>query len=216
MSIACPNCNTTFIVSKEQIGMTGRKVKCSKCHHIWYQKVELDQQEPPIISDNTTKNASTNENNKIYLTKGTNLPALLPTKIPEQSHILSILLWLSLIVFLLLMLFHEKFNIPALYKENNNILTIRNIHVEQNKEMGQIKVSYRISNTSDHDVTIPLIRVRLLNKKYVTVKSYVMNQKNIKLPPKQHIDIATYLDVVPRSSELLNIMLGNSLDFILH
>jgi hypothetical protein len=114
------------------------------------------------------------------------------------------------------MLFHEKFNIPALYKENNNILTIRNIHVEQNKEMGQIKVSYRISNTSDHDVTIPLIRVRLLNKKYVTVKSYIMNQKNIKLSPKQHINIATYLDVVPRSSEVLNIMLGNSLDFILH
>lgn len=216
MSITCPSCNTNFIVSKEQIGMIGRKVKCSQCNHIWYQQAELDKQQPPIISDHhTAKNASTNENNKIFLTKGINLPALLPIKTPQHSNILPIL-WFSLIILLLLMLFHEKFNIPALYKENDNILTIGNIHVEQNKEIGQIKVSYKITNNSDHDVTIPLIRVRLLDKKYVTVKSYIMSHKNIKLLPKQHIDIATHLDVVPRSSELLNIMLGNSLDLILH
>ncbi len=208
MSITCPSCNTNFIVSKEQIGMTGRKVKCSQCHHIWYQQAELDKQY-------TTKNASTNENNKIFLTKGTNLPALLPPKVPQHSYIVPTLL-LSLIILLLLLLFHEKFNVPALYEENDNILTIGNIHVEQNKKMGQIKVSYQITNNSDYDVTIPLIRVRLLDKKYVTVKSYIMHHKNIKLFPKKHIDIVTLLDVVPHSSELLNIMIGNSVDLILH
>ncbi|MCC8398091.1 MAG: zinc-ribbon domain-containing protein [Rickettsia endosymbiont of Labidopullus appendiculatus] len=216
MSISCPSCNTNFVVSKEQIGMTGRKVKCSQCNHIWYQKSEYEKQQPPIISDHhTAKNASTNENNKIFLTQGTNLPALLPPKTPQYSHIVIILLF-SLIILLLLLLFHEKFNIPALYKENDNILTIGNIHVEQNKKMGQIKVSYQITNNSDHDVTIPLIRVRLLDKKYLTIKSYIMHHKNIKLPPKKHIDIATRLDVVPHSSEFLNIMLGNSVDLILH
>ncbi|WP_250311517.1 MJ0042-type zinc finger domain-containing protein [Rickettsia endosymbiont of Oedothorax gibbosus] len=216
MSISCPSCNTNFIVSKEQIGMTGRKVKCSQCNHIWYQQAALDEQQPSIISNHhTAKNASTNENNKIFLTKGANLPALLPPKTPQHSNILPILLF-SVIILLLLLLFQEKLNIPALYKENDNILTIGNIHVEQNKEIGQIKVSYQITNNSDHDVTIPLIRVRLLDKKYVTVKSYIMHHKNIKLLPKQHIDIATNLDVVPRSSELLNIMLGNGLDLILH
>ncbi|WP_425363612.1 MJ0042-type zinc finger domain-containing protein [Candidatus Tisiphia endosymbiont of Hybos culiciformis] len=216
MSITCPSCNTNFIVSKEQIGMIGRKVKCSQCHHIWYQQAELDKQQPPIISDHhTAKNASTNENNKIFLTKGTNLPALLPPKVSQHSYIVPTLL-LSLIILLLLLLFHEKFNVPALYKENDNILTIGNINVEQNKAIGQIKVSYQIANNSNHDVTIPLIRVRLLDKKYVTVKSYIMHHKDIKLLPKQHIDISTHLDVAPSSSELLNIMLGNSLDLILH
>ncbi|WP_341756629.1 MULTISPECIES: MJ0042-type zinc finger domain-containing protein [unclassified Candidatus Tisiphia] len=207
MSISCPNCNTNFIVSKEQIGTAGRKVKCSQCHHVWYQQAELDKQY-------TTKNASTNENNKIFLTEGINLPALLPPKIPQHSHMVLTLLF-SLII-LLLLLFYEKLNISALYEGGDDVLTIGNIHVEQNKKMGHIKVSYQITNNSDHDVTIPLIRVRLLDKKYVTVKSYIMHHKNIKLPPKKHIDIATHLDVVPHSSELLNIMLGNSLDLILH
>jgi hypothetical protein len=202
-------------VSKEQIGMTGKKVKCSQCNHIWYQKAEHEKQQPPIISDHhTAKSVSTNENNKIFLTQGTNLPALLPPKIPQHSHIMLTLLF-SLIILLLLLLFHEKFNIPALYKENDNILTIGNIHVEQNKKMGQIKVSYQITNNSNRDVTIPQIRVRLLDKKYVTVKSYIMHHKNIKLSPKKHIDIATRLDVVPHSSEFLNIVLGNSVALIL-
>jgi predicted Zn finger-like uncharacterized protein len=38
MYITCENCNTVFIVTYEQIGEAGRKVKCSKCTNIWHQK----------------------------------------------------------------------------------------------------------------------------------------------------------------------------------
>ncbi len=38
MLISCPECKTTFAVPIKAIGVTGRKVKCSKCTHVWFQE----------------------------------------------------------------------------------------------------------------------------------------------------------------------------------
>ncbi len=230
MTIVCPNCSTNFIISKEQIGIAGRKVKCSQCQHIWYLKLDFSNEKlghydqlSIVKSNNTEEQSNTNEKSNILIeekeqnpiyAQGVNLPVLIPIKTPQYYYITPIL-WLSLIILLLLMLFHDKFNIPILYKEDNNMVTIDNIHIEQNKDIGKIKISYIISNNSDHNVVIPLIRVRLLDKNHQTVKSYIMNQKNTKLISNQQTNIITNLDIVPPTSKLVNIMLGNSLDFIL-
>ena len=39
MYIACPECDTKFVVKPEQIGKEGRKVKCSKCSLVWHHKL---------------------------------------------------------------------------------------------------------------------------------------------------------------------------------
>jgi predicted Zn finger-like uncharacterized protein len=38
MYIFCPNCRTNFVISNDLIGPEGKKVRCSKCQHVWYQK----------------------------------------------------------------------------------------------------------------------------------------------------------------------------------
>ncbi|XVN43377.1 MAG: zinc-ribbon domain-containing protein [Candidatus Rickettsia vulgarisii] len=226
MNITCPNCDASFMVPQEQLGTIGRRVKCSKCQSTWYQLVdsvtndqpqntENNQQiEPSKIDnnvDNSKINPSTPNERPIYLSKGTNLPALLPLKISQRSYIVPILL----ISIILLLLFHDKFNLLALSKLNNNLLIIDNIKTELNTNAKQVKVSYKITNNYNYNITIPLIRIRLLNEKHVVIKSYILEQKNIKLSPKQHIEINTNLYSVPASSNSLDIMLGNNLDFIL-
>lgn len=38
MIIECPNCNTSFNVPDTAISSEGRKVKCSRCQHVWLAK----------------------------------------------------------------------------------------------------------------------------------------------------------------------------------
>lgn len=40
MKIQCNSCTKTYLVSSEQIGPFGRKVKCTNCNHIWHEHLE--------------------------------------------------------------------------------------------------------------------------------------------------------------------------------
>jgi len=35
MQIECPNCNARYLTPDEQIGPTGRRVRCARCAHVW-------------------------------------------------------------------------------------------------------------------------------------------------------------------------------------
>ncbi|WP_343289181.1 zinc-ribbon domain-containing protein [Wolbachia endosymbiont of Encarsia formosa] len=37
MKIQCHNCTKTYLVSRGQIGESGRKVKCTNCNHMWHE-----------------------------------------------------------------------------------------------------------------------------------------------------------------------------------
>ncbi|MBX9733489.1 MAG: zinc-ribbon domain-containing protein, partial [Chitinophagaceae bacterium] len=67
MYIACPECDTKFVVTPEQIGKHGRKVKCSKCAHIWHQKLADQVRIEPLITQPIIATP---------LGNGINLPAL--------------------------------------------------------------------------------------------------------------------------------------------
>ncbi|MGL9761517.1 MAG: zinc-ribbon domain-containing protein [Wolbachia sp.] len=40
MKIQCNNCTKTYLVSSEQIGKLGRKVKCTNCNHTWHEYLQ--------------------------------------------------------------------------------------------------------------------------------------------------------------------------------
>lgn len=48
MIIACPACNTRYVVPDNAIGIDGRTVRCAKCKHSWYQDgPEMDVVDAP-------------------------------------------------------------------------------------------------------------------------------------------------------------------------
>ena len=46
MILTCPRCAARYVVGEDQVGLQGRKVKCTACGEIWRAKPESP--EPPV------------------------------------------------------------------------------------------------------------------------------------------------------------------------
>jgi predicted Zn finger-like uncharacterized protein len=203
MYITCPGCKTRFAVTAEQIGNNGRKVKCSKCFHIWHQKPLGQVKIEPKVELVSTKTPP--------LGNGINLPVLLPIKVPAHLLYGLPILLVSMIIFMVAILFQGSFVIPSIL--NNKDLTISDIYNQQ--ELGKTTINYKVTNLSNKSIKIPLIRIRVFDKNNRLINSRIENHNNIKLSPSQNVIINTELGDVPPHANI-DIMIGNKLDFILH
>jgi len=202
MYIACPECTTRFVVTAEQIGKEGRKVKCSKCLHIWQQHPpEQLRVEPKIESSTKT----------LPLGNGVNLPVLLPVKIPAHLLYGLPILLVSMIIFMFTILFQDNFVLPSILNTKDLIIS----DVSYQRTLGKTAINYKISNLSDKSVKIPLIRIRVFDKNHRLINFRIDDHNNIKLSPSQNVVINTELEDVPTHANI-DIMIGNKLDFILH
>lgn len=204
MYIACPECDTRFVVNSEQIGTHGRKVKCSKCSHIWHQRLDNHLRIEPVLEPVALTATP--------LGNGINLPALLPIKIPAYLYGLPVLL-IGMIIFMIITLFQDAFGLSSVL--NNKDLSIRDLQITNNKELGKIVVNYKVLNSSDKNVNMPLVRIRLFDKDNRVIKSRIDDYSKINLSPSQNVSINTEFVPAPPSTENIDIMIGNKLDFIL-
>lgn len=202
MYIACPECTTRFVVTAEQIGKEGRKVKCSKCLHIWQQHPpEQLRVEPKIESSTKT----------LPLGNGVNLPVLLPVKIPAHLLYGLPILLVSMIIFMFTILFQDNFVLPSILNTKDLIIS----DVSYQRTLGKTAINYKVSNLSDKSVKIPLIRIRVFDKNHRLINFRIDDHSNIKLSSSQNVVIKTELEDVPPHANI-DIMIGNKLDFILH
>ena len=65
MELACPNCETRFVVAENAIGPNGRKVRCSNCGHVWHANpeppMELTTPAPAATDDFNWQRANTTQ-----------------------------------------------------------------------------------------------------------------------------------------------------------
>jgi len=202
MYIACPECTTRFVVTAEQIGKEGRKVKCSKCLHIWQQHPPEQLRVEPKIELSTKT---------LPLGNGVNLPVLLPVKIPAHLLYGLPILLVSMIIFMFTILFQDNFVLPSILNTKDLIIS----DVSYQRTLGKTAINYKISNLSDKSVKIPLIRIRVFDKNHRLINFRIDDHNNIKLSPSQNVVINTELEDVPTHA-IIDIMIGNKLDFILH
>lgn len=47
MIVTCPECRTRFVAPLEKFLPSGRKVRCAKCGHSWFQQAEVAKDSPP-------------------------------------------------------------------------------------------------------------------------------------------------------------------------
>ena len=203
MHISCPKCDTKFAITVEQIGHSGKKVKCSKCFHIWHQTIDNHVKVGPILTPQAPTASFGN---------GVNLPAILPLRPPLYLYTMPVVL-LGMIIFILVMLFSSSLGQNSIF--GNNRINIQDVQIDSQKDSEKIIVRYKIQNSSDKKIQIPLVRIRLFDKNNRILQSRVVDHSKVDLAPWQDILIKTEFIPAPEATESVDIMIGNKLDFIL-
>lgn len=212
MYLTCPECYTSFVIKPEQIGPKGRRVRCSRCSHGWFAPAATsgftgDAPKFQILkSDKASKH-------KEQFNPGVNLPALLPTNIPFYLYLAPILLAIA-IFFSSAIFFVEKFPFLSLTSAHRE-LKVKDIHIAYDRDYGNIIAKYKILNKSKGSLSLPSIRIRLLDANHRILKSHVASEASSSLAPKQFVSMRTRFSEAPSNVEYIDITLGNKLDLLL-
>lgn len=215
MYIKCPSCSTSFVVTAQQIGPKGRRVRCSKCNNGWFVEAQEEELVLPKVEESASiipYRAGGGASSDTFL-PGVNLPALLPINIPAYLYLLPAVLAIS-IIFSCMVLFQDKLSFLGLAATSNS-LSVHDINIDYNRKNGTIVAGYKIFNAAQKFVPVPLIRIRLLDKDRRPLKTHITHNPNVDLAPKQYVGIRTNFADSPPNVEFIDISLGTRLDFIL-
>ncbi len=207
MYISCPNCKTNFIISPEQMTPAGRKVKCSKCSHIWHHTFQKSK--PESVSTPISHFSSST-----VLTQGVNLPVLRTPQKPEYFNLLSLLM-IALIIALSAILWKDDLKeVSAFFSKPT--LEINRVEVETDTDKAQLIVRYNVFNNSNQEMEVPLIMIRLLDENSQVIGSHFSDNTRLgKLAPNHSLSLKTEFASPPPSVKNVDLVLGNRLDFLL-
>lgn len=199
MYITCSNCQTTFIVSDKQIGVEGKRVKCSKCSYIWYQKLDFNNIESSTVQTDISPN---NISSGDMLIK---VPALLPKKSNKKS-VLFCILW-SAIIFCIFIIFFGN-NFFSQYSTSD----IRNVIIKNNSNEKALRVTMELNNKYVYKIATPQLRIRIIDKDFRVIEEHISNNM-AKFTQKEIVRIDTTIPNISHA-KYLDISIGSRLGFL--
>lgn len=206
MIISCPNCSAGFFVSPQQIGEAGRRVKCSKCKNVWHATIDQNK----IPNDEIIARRIQDQK---YVS-GSNLPAVIPIKIPNLLYYLPGVL-LTLIIVSIFTLYPSMYNITGIYGPMNvpEGLKIEQVIHDFNKERNHVSVEYSVINRSNSPQKVPLVQLKLIDKDDNVLRTAYADGNGMILEPNKMVRAKSEFNDVKSTSKFVEIALGSRLKF---
>lgn len=201
MHISCPECGTTFIVEDDVILNTSKKLKCSKCKHVWmYHESDLDAKRitdlPSISKIKTTLDLES------AIQQHDNTP------INKLLYIYPVIIGLLIVV--LTSLINLQDNIVSC--GISDALILKDIKLKNAWKDQKVVLNYRVHNNSDETQRLPLIRIRLFDKDSKVLKMHIIKDKR-ELKPGQFVNINTEFESIMHEANKVDVALGTWFDF---
>lgn len=211
MYIICPKCNTNFVIEDNQIGKNGRKVRCSKCKHLWFEKhnskaKESAKKENIIPNKKDTKTIT--PETRFYDGDARLLPAVIKQE-DNPNMRLCFYKWALALLAIFMIIALDMINFGQFRFSSD--FAVKNIHaISVGKS--KVKIDCTIVNNSSHASNIPIIRYRFYDANNNLITRKLVENNVAKLEPKQSLNITKEFDVKPTH---LDITLGSKLDFVI-
>jgi len=204
MYITCQKCSTSFVVKPDQIGTKGRRVRCSKCRHMWY----VD----PIIAPKTRKAITPTAELLRPLTADVHLPVIMPQEARRPSSDWIIILVMFLI-FSFAIFFSKSVDFDFINKPSDDLI-ISEVKVYHAKDTNKMTLRYKVTNDGKQAAPIPHLRIKLFDSANKLIQTYEMTGAVAEVEPLAAIKLRTEFDGIPENAETIEVTIGSKLDFL--
>ena len=228
MLVTCKNCNASYAVPNDKIGVDGRNVRCAKCANVWYVEAEKLPDDIEISIAATIENLKVNidePNHNPYFSArdDSSVPAIIEKDISLIQKFMPVVLMIAIIATGLIFFKHKLDSIAwinDLYKKYNFIQTydskLENVVISKKEEdhSESLYIKGYITNLVNHSITLPDMRITIINEKGdILLKEVLPGEgKQILKGEKYPINnVVRHLD--PKAAELI-LDIGNKLELL--
>jgi predicted Zn finger-like uncharacterized protein len=218
MLITCPSCNTNFSVPAKAIGETGKKVKCTKCKHVWFQepkKVDKEKIEQMLTAKGSeVVKQGDEQNNSDSSSGGVNLPVKTVKNL--KYYVATIIICLLLSLIFQIMIEPDKYQSYSKYLALENYSQLKFVDFEVNSEIINKKRDFylkgKIYNNSDIVMEIPEVHIKVLSTGGRVMNEAILSIEEKTIPPKQYINVDSDITGVSGNAAKVSLSFGNWLE----
>ncbi len=206
MIISCKKCSTKYQMSIASVTSTGRKVRCTKCFHIWTQYPSKDKQKK---KEATVK--------KVSLSRS--LPVVIEYVVPGWLKLLPAI-FAVLILVTSVFFFHEDIEnkyqpLRSVYTKVG-ILNSGNIEIQKTellrKDNNSIDINGFVVNNSEERRRVPNIVVRVVDQTNKKILSFVIKAPKSDLSNGGKYAFFKNIKNIPSSAKLITLEIEDKMD----
>lgn len=200
MIIQCPSCSSKFLVPNNAIKAEGRKVKCSKCKHIWLQlpKFNISNVIPSIQKEITAD----------PIPENSNLPVIKKKKVSPALKTATVVLLILNIIGTSFVYFKRK-SYHTAYNERLPVSLYNiNIKSEESEESKNISINGLMVNETENQHNVPEIRLTLYDDKNNSIKTVFLHSDNSFIMPEQTLSFTNTLENIDKKCHHILIETG--------
>lgn len=226
MILTCPQCSTRYQTDVAQFMPAGRKVRCAKCGHVWFQDAPAPEPEVPVVHEETPPSQPEPEPEPVYPRRAAYAPPepeyeeeedVTQVARPRSSLFRRLALglgWAALAAIVVVMCWagvHFRQGVATLFPQSATLYRVVGLRVNtmgiefHNKlarfetENGQsvLLISGNLVNITSLERTVPLIRVSLSDDDRRELYHWIFSSNVATLAPGQTVVFQTRLPSPP-------------------
>tara|TARA_R110002110_G_scaffold85816_4_gene223872 strand:- start:215995 stop:216660 length:666 start_codon:yes stop_codon:yes gene_type:complete len=216
MILSCPDCHTRFAIDAAHLAPDGRRVKCGKCAHVWYESMPESDEDAPIPIEVTPYDPEEESRGARR-----NLPALNRPRSAGRAARMAWMLSAALLVSILAVLWFGRGPIAFAVPQAESLYASigidafpppgEGLEVEFNvsAEDGKLALKGEVINISNGARDIPELYVLISDADKNILKSWSFTIETRRLGPGERASFTSQTEEIPAQAANVSVLFTN-------